>query len=602
MSEEENGYGLFAPVWGDFKRIRPWSLTAKQWLKVLGQFVKVPAIYVLIMLPAAFIVRWIFPVHHDAAAMCGIADGIAWPANLIMSVFSRDVEIVSHGAGTAYKVLFRVTAFVVYGGCLLVAFLNTVFWLARYSVQKRPEKGGVVSTFDPTKREIKIFISSTFQDMQEERDMLIIKTFPLLQQEALRRNVRLTPIDLRWGITQQEAESGKVIGKCLDGIHDSSPFFIGLVGDRYGWRPTREDFLSDPTVVERHPWLREKIQEGLSMTQLEFLYGISEGRSMSEGLILIQGGLTAGLALGKSGEFKRWVIDSGHFRYKYFMIADDLATHVEKYVRAILDRHYPMAQLSMHDRMSYMQDVFAYRHTQFYVPRRDVEQALELFMAGDNKVIVVDGEIGSGKTAAVTAFAERLRREGKIGSPYYFYEMHDCTTEEVKVKCEVLRDIGADLVVMDLNNVSVKHLQSLIDTFEKLSPGCRIIFTVDSDTSAQACEARLAHYTVPPADDAFRREFLRQFFAVYAKRLSQAQLDRVASTPYAGTPFVLKTIARELIVFGRHELLDEKIDALTGHNDEDALFDYLVESAAKVFDRDDFRDRKSTRLNSSHRN
>ena len=50
-------------------------------------------------------------------------------------------------------------------------------------------------------RHIRVFVSSTFADMQDERNALMKKTFPLLREKAAKRNVSLTELDLRWGIT-----------------------------------------------------------------------------------------------------------------------------------------------------------------------------------------------------------------------------------------------------------------------------------------------------------------------------------------------------------------------------------------------------------------
>ena len=76
-------------------------------------------------------------------------------------------------------------------------------------------------------REIRIFISSTFQDMQGEREYLIKKVFPRLQEKAKENDVTVIPIDLRWGITEEDAKNGKVVEICLDEIQNSMPFFIG---------------------------------------------------------------------------------------------------------------------------------------------------------------------------------------------------------------------------------------------------------------------------------------------------------------------------------------------------------------------------------------
>ena len=75
-------------------------------------------------------------------------------------------------------------------------------------------------------RHIRLFISSTFEDMQDERNYLMRRTFPKLQLMAAERNVMLTAIDLRWGITKEEAENGRVIDACFKEIENFIPFFI----------------------------------------------------------------------------------------------------------------------------------------------------------------------------------------------------------------------------------------------------------------------------------------------------------------------------------------------------------------------------------------
>ena len=86
-------------------------------------------------------------------------------------------------------------------------------------------------------RNIRVFVSSTFQDMSAERDELVSRVFPVLTQKAAKRKVSLTVIDLRWGITEEESKMSKVVEICLEEIDKSHPFFIGLLGNRYGWIP-----------------------------------------------------------------------------------------------------------------------------------------------------------------------------------------------------------------------------------------------------------------------------------------------------------------------------------------------------------------------------
>ena len=54
-------------------------------------------------------------------------------------------------------------------------------------------------------RNVRVFLSSTFRDMHAERDHLIKVTFPALRERLLPHRVELYDIDLRWGITEDEA-------------------------------------------------------------------------------------------------------------------------------------------------------------------------------------------------------------------------------------------------------------------------------------------------------------------------------------------------------------------------------------------------------------
>ena len=82
-------------------------------------------------------------------------------------------------------------------------------------------------------REIRLFISSTFRDMAQEREIIVANVFPLIRDFCNRRGVSFTEIDLRWGITDEEARSYQVLKICLDEVDRCTnfpPFFIGILG------------------------------------------------------------------------------------------------------------------------------------------------------------------------------------------------------------------------------------------------------------------------------------------------------------------------------------------------------------------------------------
>ena len=115
---------------------------------------------------------------------------------------------------------------------------------------------------------VHIFVSSTFNDMHAERDLLVKKVFPELTEWCEDRKLRLVDIDLRWGVTEEEATRNKnVVEVCLDRIDECRPFFLCFLGQRYGWVPTKDDV--SPETLEGFPGLEEAIQGQRSVTELE---------------------------------------------------------------------------------------------------------------------------------------------------------------------------------------------------------------------------------------------------------------------------------------------------------------------------------------------
>ena len=87
---------------------------------------------------------------------------------------------------------------------------------------------------------IRIFISSTFRDMHVERDHLVRFVFPVLKEKCRKHRVHLIDVDLRWGVTDTDAQEGKALDICLDEIDTCRPYFLGLLGHRYGFIPPGE--------------------------------------------------------------------------------------------------------------------------------------------------------------------------------------------------------------------------------------------------------------------------------------------------------------------------------------------------------------------------
>src|SRR3954469_8993528 len=102
-------------------------------------------------------------------------------------------------------------------------------------------------------RAIRVFISSTFRDMMQDREELIARVFPAIRKLCETRGVAWSEVDLRWGVTDEQKAEGAVLPICLAEIERTRPYFIGLLGQRYGWIP--EELPAG--LTEQLPWLSD---------------------------------------------------------------------------------------------------------------------------------------------------------------------------------------------------------------------------------------------------------------------------------------------------------------------------------------------------------
>jgi hypothetical protein len=120
-------------------------------------------------------------------------------------------------------------------------------------------------------REIRVFISSTFRDMQEEREELVKQIFPQLRRLCESRGVTWGEVDLRWGVSDEANAEGKVLPLCLAEIEHCRPYFIVLLGERYGWAP-------EPRQLKARGDSQRQQSEKRSTTDVEMLHGVLKDR------------------------------------------------------------------------------------------------------------------------------------------------------------------------------------------------------------------------------------------------------------------------------------------------------------------------------------
>jgi tetratricopeptide (TPR) repeat protein len=116
---------------------------------------------------------------------------------------------------------------------------------------------------------VRVFISSTFRDMNVERDHLVTVVFPELRERLEDIGLEFYDVDLRWGVPKLNVdhEQANSWAYCKRWIRRVRPFFLCLIGQRYGWVPPAEQILN----------LKDRPYAGMSITEMEIRYAVMSG-------------------------------------------------------------------------------------------------------------------------------------------------------------------------------------------------------------------------------------------------------------------------------------------------------------------------------------
>ena len=458
-------------------------------------------------------------------------------------------------------------------------------------------------------RSIRIFLSSTFRDFGEERDLLVRKVFPALRARLKDRFVELVDVDLRWGITVEEAERGEVLPICLAEIDRSRPYFIGMLGERYGWIPPHEGYA--PDLLERQPWLN-KHQGGKSVTELEILHGVLKNKRMkSRAFFYFR---SPAYARSKGGHYlpdstedrqrqldlKRRIKDSG-YSVPGYRDPEALANRVVRDVGTLLAAEFPATDVpDAFERESKRHEAYAAPRRGLYLGGDTYIHALNALLKKNANRILITGQSGGGKSALLAnALAKRLGSKTQL-LEHYLGSSSDAadTVAMVRRVIEYIRRVteNTDPVAAETEELfgSVPTWLAIASAFAQKNK-TRWIFVFDAlnnlnghrdlkwfpaylperiQTVVSCLEGEVKEaletkgtwdsLVVEPLDPKWQRQLLTEYLKRFNKSLPADLLNQALEHPLANNPLWLKTLAEELRLFGSHERLSNRLSTLLG--------------------------------------
>jgi nephrocystin-3 len=470
-----------------------------------------------------------------------------------------------------------------------------------------------------TNRRVRVFVSSTFRDMVDERNRLMTHTWPALRSFCQRRGVEFIEVDLRWGIPEEQSVRKETLKFCLDEIRSCRPYFIGLLGERYGWTPGGDAFTAD--LTEEQPWL--KGLHGKSVTELEILHGVLNDTDMAgraffyfrdpaysrnRGDDFAAEGTDAEKRQAALKALVRKTCATNNIPLREdYADPSSLADLVLADLTSSIEMEFPLETVpDSLTREAQDHETFAESRRRTYIGRTEYLETLDRHASGDGGPLLVLGDSGSGKSALLANWVLHWRKD----HPKDFMIQHyisgtsdsadhwriiarvvaaikhwsgdaaavPATHDEMlrdfpfwlgKARARAALDGVRFILVLDaLNQLDDRDHARLLGWLPEhpFSGPLRLVVSVTpgkpgATEPLDVVKARGWHeLRVAPLTLEERRRLITEYLARFGKRLGAHHLDRLAVAEPAANPLYLKILLDDIRVTGTHERLEERLE------------------------------------------
>jgi len=485
-------------------------------------------------------------------------------------------------------------------------------------------------TNDDGHRTVRVFISSTFIDMQRERDILVKDTFAALRAMLRTRGVELLEVDLRWGITQEQSERGDTLPTLLAEIDRCRPYFIGLLGDRYGWVPPGGALT--PALKSAYPALAEAA--GVSVTAMEIMYGVLTNPDTAARAFFFErdpnwdwkATLTveerAAVADESPGDRDKLVTLKAAVRAKAGRIETyetpaDIGLAVLKTLGADLDARFTEVEApDAFEQTMRLHRAYARERRAQYIGGQPYIDQLDAWMSdADAKPILITGASGGGKSTLIANWVHAWREAHPkdIVFEHYLGASPDSAEPILvmrrlwdylnRVTGEAVDLPSGDAKLMDLSaglaqrlaqaNAFVAHqggqILLVLDGLDKLSaelnlrwlpqlPSIKLLASsLEGEAKIAALGSGWTALTVEPLRPEERRDFITDTLKMWGRNLLPAQIEEILMHPQSGNPLFLKTVLGELRVAATFARLEQTLDDYLTARDLPDLFALMLE-------------------------
>lgn len=483
---------------------------------------------------------------------------------------------------------------------------------------------------DFQKREARIFISSTFRDMMNEREVLVKKVFPELRKRFKNHGITITEVDLRWGVLEEEAQSGKVIDICLSEIDKSRPYFIGLLGERYGWMPEPEEYQKHKKIIENFDWVREDIDNQLSITEMEIQYGVLRNdRMRSRAFFYLRDPQNNDskqfyednpVAKEKLQHLKNSILKATDIKSDCYLDSNELAAKVFNDLSELIEKDFPPISEAYANLLPQLN--FINSRTAFYVNNPEHFSAIKKLSDESDKPVVVTGNTGIGKSTLLANYLLNYIDENPESICLFnFCEASADSTDYIKVIQRFYNELTGEemetgsgstsetitnilrkfvTVVKEMESQNVLMVLDGLDEFmddeysrrldwlpEIFPENLKVLCSCGESAQLKRVEElNYNTYKINGFTKSQKSEFIQNYFNHFSKKLPPAIVDQIIADDVSILPLTLKSLAGEIRQYGLHEGLNQRVQYYLQAKNPVEFYDKLLARLEEDFDKE----------------
>lgn len=451
-------------------------------------------------------------------------------------------------------------------------------------------------------KRIRLFISSTFMDMNAERDYLNRYVFPQVKDYCKSRYIDFMPIDLRWGITEEASKNGLVLASCIEEIDNSRPFFVGILGTRYGWMPTAEELkCSRPSITKNEDWLISKIHDNASITEIEIDYAALRDNSIPYALFFIKDEnenpdsdhceAKDSLSERKLKGLKHKIKQQKKYPVHSYHSPKELGDILFSELIQMIEREFPDYGNDYSESVISRHEASLKHHAFTLVTSSIVEDHMQKWMNDNYPLLLFTGPSGSGTSNSLALAVQYMRNNYKERILYYDFDCADSGNDLMEDFIEFLqleenkidKDRWSMIAIDNASLLDFKQTERMIRWALERCNNIHPIFAASSSLFSESMKLQYCSIvTQHGLNHELRYEFTNNYTLQFGKKLTEEQQTKIVNCKHANDPTILTILLNTLVNFGSMEKLDQRIDHLVYETDY-SLFSSLMLEAKIIY-------------------